>query len=106
MARNQERIFEELDALDEQQIEAGLVAGVWDEATRPLVENYLNQLALARVESEVIEQGLETRRLREAVLFATQEAMDAKLRANAAIILALGAILASFLIILLLVSRS
>lgn len=106
MMKSQERILEELDALNEQQIEAGLVAGVWDETTRPFVENYLNQLTLQRIEAEAIEQVQETRKARDAALLAMQEAMDAKLRANAAIIMALGAMLASFLVILILVSRS
>lgn len=106
MMKSQERILEELDALNEQQIEAGLVAGVWDEATRPFVENYLSQLTLARLEADAIEQVQETRKARDAAVLAVQEAMDAKLRANAAIIMALGAMLASFLVILILVSRS
>ena len=106
MMKSQERLMEELDALNERQIEAGLVAGVWDEETRPFVQNYLSQLTLQRIEAEAIEQVQETRKARDAALFAAQEAVDAKLRANAAIILALGAMLACFLVILILVSRS
>lgn len=106
MMKSQERLLEELDALNERQIEAGLVAGVWDEDSRPFVENYLSQLTLARIEAEAIEQVQETRKARDAALLATQEAVEAKLRANAALILSLGAMLASFLVILILVSRS
>jgi hypothetical protein len=106
MTKSQDRLLEELDALNERQIEAGLVAGVWDEATRPFVENYLSQLTLERIEAEAIEQVHETRKARETALFAMHEAADAKFRANAAIILALGAMLACFLVILILVSRA
>jgi hypothetical protein len=106
MTKSQDRLLEELDALNERQIEAGLVAGVWDEETRPFVENYLSQLTLQRIEAEAIEQAQETRKARDAAVLAMQEAMDAKLRANAAVIMALGAMLASFLVILILVSRS
>ncbi len=106
MGKSQERLLEELDALNERQIEAGLGAGVWDEEARPFVENYLGQLTLERIEAEAMEQVQEARRAREAALLATQEAVEAKLRANAAIILSLGAMLASFLVVLILVSRS
>jgi hypothetical protein len=106
MTKSQERLFEELDALNERQIEAGLVAGVWDEEKRPFVENYLSQLTLERIEAEAAEQVQETRKARDAALLAAQEAVEAKLRANAALILSLGAMLASFLVILILVSRS
>ena len=53
MTENKEhdKLFADLDALTEQQIEVGLAAGVWNEQVRPLVQHYLYDLKLKRVEA-------------------------------------------------------
>jgi hypothetical protein len=51
MTENQDKLFADLDALTEEQIEVGLAAGVWDEQVRPLVQYYLYDLKLKRVEA-------------------------------------------------------
>ena len=47
MTTQQELLFTDLNALTEDQIEAGLAAGVWRE-NRPFVEQYLDQIRLSR----------------------------------------------------------
>jgi len=49
--KDQDKLFADLDALTEQQIEVGLAAGVWNEQVRPLVQHYLYDLKLKRVEA-------------------------------------------------------
>ena len=46
MTENKEhdKLFADLDALTEQQIEVGLAAGVWKVQVRPLVQHYLYDL--------------------------------------------------------------
>jgi hypothetical protein len=53
MTENKEhdKLFADLDALTEQQIEVGLAAGVWNDQVRPLVQHYLYDLKLKRVEA-------------------------------------------------------
>jgi hypothetical protein len=53
MTENKEhdKLFADLDALTEQQIEVGLAADVWNERVRPLVQHYLYDLKLKRVEA-------------------------------------------------------
>jgi hypothetical protein len=48
MATREELVFADLNALTENQIEAGLAAGVWKDSTKPLVERYLEQVKLSR----------------------------------------------------------
>jgi hypothetical protein len=87
MTENQDKLFADLDALTEEQIEVGLAAGVWDEQVRPLVQYYLYDLKLKRVEAAA-EQLDE---MREAARVAVSEAVKSKTRATAALIIASGA---------------
>ena len=93
MTENQDKLFADLDALTEEQIEVGLAAGVWDEQVRPLVQYYLYDLKLKRVEAAA-EQLDE---MREAARVAVSEAVKSKTRATAALIIASGAMLAAML---------
>jgi hypothetical protein len=98
MSVNRDRLYADLDALTERQIEVGLDAGVWNDPSRPLVEDYLSQLKLERTEAALAEQVEIARRANDA-------ADQAKLRATAAIIIALGAMLAAVLAVLVLALR-
>ena len=49
--KDHDKLFADLDALTEQQIEVGLAAGVWNEQVRPLVQHYLYDLQVKRVEA-------------------------------------------------------
>ena len=49
--KDHDKLFADLDAVSEQQIEVGLAAGVWNEQVRPLVQHYLYDLKLKRVEA-------------------------------------------------------
>ena len=49
--RDHDKLFADLEALNEEQIEVGLAAGVWNEQVRPLVQHYLYDLKLKRVEA-------------------------------------------------------
>jgi hypothetical protein len=51
MNKEHDKLFADLDALTEEQIEVGLAAGVWNEQVRPLVQHYLCDLKLTRVEA-------------------------------------------------------
>jgi hypothetical protein len=57
MATREELVFADLSALTEDQIEAGLAAGVWKEPTKPLVERYLEQIRLSRIDATASAQG-------------------------------------------------
>jgi hypothetical protein len=46
MMETKDKLFADLEALNEQQIEVGLAAGVWNEQVRPLVQHYLYDLRL------------------------------------------------------------
>jgi hypothetical protein len=50
-SKEHDKLFADLEALTEQQIELGLAAGVWNEQVRPLVQHYLYDLKLKRVEA-------------------------------------------------------
>lgn len=89
MTTQEERVFTDLNALSEEQIEAGLAAGVWRDPTRPLVERYLEQVRLRRVEGEAATQGLA------AIRSVVDDARAANFRATIALILAFGAMLAA-----------
>jgi transketolase C-terminal domain/subunit len=91
MTENQDKLFADLDALSEQQIEVGLAAGVWSEEVRPLVQHYLYDMKLRRVEAAA--EQLDD--MREAVRVAVDEAGKSKARATAAFIIASGAMLAA-----------
>jgi hypothetical protein len=93
MTENQDKLFADLDALTEEQIQVGLAAGVWSEQVRPLVQHYLYDLKLKRVEAAA-EQLDE---MREAARVAVEEAVKSRTRATAALIIASGAMLAAML---------
>jgi hypothetical protein len=89
--KDHDKLFADLDALTEEQIEVGLAAGVWKEQVRPLVQHYLYELKLNRVEA-VAEQFDE---MHKATRLAVEEAVKAKTRATAAFIVAGGAMVAA-----------
>jgi hypothetical protein len=88
MTMQQEVLFNDLNALTEEQIEAGLAAGVWRE-NRPFVEQYLDQIRLSRSDAVVAAQGLE------AIRSVVENARSADLRATIALVVAGGAMLAA-----------
>ena len=88
MTMQQEVLFNDLNALTEEQIEAGLAAGVWRE-NRPFVEQYLDQIKLSRSDAVVAAQGLE------AIRSVVENARSADLRATIALVVAGGAMLAA-----------
>jgi hypothetical protein len=90
-AKEHDKLFADLEALNEQQIEVGLAAGVWNEQVRPLVQYYLYDQKLKRVEAAAKELD-ETRH---ASRVAGEEAGKAKFWAAAAFIIAVGAMLAA-----------
>ena len=82
---NQKQLFLDLEALSEEQIEVGLQAGVWGDPARPVVERYLDQMKLGRVEAAASEQ-----------LAAAREAIKCyEVWAISALIIAGGAMLAA-----------
>jgi hypothetical protein len=91
LSKEHDKLFADLKALNEQQIEVGLAAGVWNEQVRPLVQHYLYDLKLKRVEAAAEELG-DTRK---AARVAIEEAGKAKFWATAAFIIAGGAMLAA-----------
>jgi hypothetical protein len=88
MTTQQELLFTDLNALTEEQIEAGLAAGVWRE-NRPFVEQYLDQIRLTRSDAAVAAQGLE------AIRSVVDNARAADFRATIALVVAAGAMLAA-----------
>jgi hypothetical protein len=88
MPTQQELLFTDLNALTDEQIEAGLAAGVWRE-NRPFVEQYLDQIRLTRSDAAVAAQGLE------AIRGVVNNARAAEFRATIALIVAAGAMLAA-----------
>jgi hypothetical protein len=89
--KDHDRLFADLDALIEEQIELGLAAGVWSEQVRPLVQHYLYDLKLKRVEAAADRLN----EMQKAARLAVEEAIEAKTRATAAFILAGGAMVAA-----------
>jgi hypothetical protein len=88
MTTQQEVLFTDLNALTEDQIEAGLAAGVWRE-NRPFVEQYLDQIRLSRADAAASAQGLE------AIRSVVDDARAANFKATIALIVAGGAMLAA-----------
>ena len=86
-----DKLFADLEALNEQQIEVGLAAGVWNEQVRPLVQYYLYDLKLKRVEAATGELD----EMRKSARLALQQVSKAKFWAAAAFIIAGGAMLAA-----------
>jgi hypothetical protein len=95
MAVSQQQLFLDLETLTEDQIEVGLEAGVWGDPARPVVQRYLDQVKLRRVEVAAIEQLEAARAAIGAAQVAAEEARGSKLRATAALIIAAGAMLAA-----------
>ena len=89
--KEHDKLFADLDALTEQQIEVGLAADVWNERVRPLVQHYLYDLKLKRVEAAADRLT----EMEKAVRMAVGEAIKAKTRANEALIIGVGAMLAA-----------
>lgn len=89
MATLDERLFTDLNVLTEEQIEAGLAAGVWRGPIRPYVELYLDQIRLSRAQAAASAQGLE------AIRSVVDDARTASFRAMLALIFAAGAMLAA-----------
>jgi hypothetical protein len=92
MTKSRDKLLEDLDALTEEQIEAGLAAGVWGDAVRPLVQHHLYEMTLTRIEAAA--ENL-VRSTNNAAQVAMEDASAAKLRATVAIIIAGGAMLAA-----------
>jgi hypothetical protein len=76
--REHDKLFADLDALSEEQIQVGLAAGVWSEPVRPLVQHYLYDLKLKRVEAAA--EQLDD--VREAARLAVEEAVKSRTRAT------------------------
>ena len=89
--KHHDKLFADLEALNEQQIEVGLAAGVWNEQVRPLVQHYLYDLKLKRVEAAAGELD----EMRKGARLTLDEAGKAKFWAAAAFIIAGGAMLAA-----------
>ena len=69
----------------------GLAAGVWNEQVRPLVQHYLCDLKVTRVEAAADQLD----EMQKATQLAVEKAINAETRATAAFIVAGGAILAA-----------
>ena len=69
----------------------GLAAGVWKVQVRPLVQHYLYDLKLKRVEAAADRLN----EMEKAVQLAVSEAIKAKTRANKALIIGVGAMVAA-----------
>jgi len=96
MSVKREQLFTDLEALSEEQIEVGLEAGVWgDPARAAVVQRYLDQLKLRRVEAAAAEQLEAARAAIQAAQATTEEASKSNLRATVALIVAGGAMVAA-----------
>ena len=95
VAVSERQLFLDLEALSEDQIEVGLDAGVWGDPARPMVQRYLDQMKLRRIEAAASAQLDESREALIAVREAVEEARASNLRATAALIIAGGAIVAA-----------
>jgi hypothetical protein len=91
MNKEHDKLFADLEALTEEQIEVGLAAGVWNDQVRPLVQHYLYDLKLTRVEAAADQLD----EMQKATQLAVEKAVKAEARATAAFIVAGGAILAA-----------
>jgi hypothetical protein len=95
MSVSQQHLFLDLEALTEEQIEAGLRAGVWGDPSRPVVERYLDQMKLLRVEAVATEQLNAAQDAIAAAQEALAEARSVKAWALSALIVAGGAMAAA-----------
>jgi len=94
MNKEHDKLFADLDALTEEQIEVGLAAGVWNEQVRPLVQHYLYDLKLMKL-TRVEAAADQLDEMQKATQLAVEKAIKAETRATAAFIVAGGAILAA-----------
>jgi hypothetical protein len=85
--KDHDKLFADLNALTEQQIEVGLAAGVWSEQVRLLVQHYLYDLKLKRVEAAAHRLD----EMDKASRLAVDKAIKATTLASAAFIVAGGA---------------
>jgi hypothetical protein len=88
-AVNRDQLFAELEALSENDIEAGLDTGVWGEDKCQLVEHYLDQLKLTTMQFDAATTA------KEAALAAAAHAKKATSIALASLIVAAGAMVAA-----------
>jgi len=95
MSVTQKQLFLDLEALTEEQIEAGLRAGVWGEPSRSAVERYLDQMKLLRVEAVATEQLSAAQEAIDAAQEALAQAQSVKAWALSALIIAGGAMVAA-----------
>ena len=61
MAVSERQLFLDLEALSEDQIEVALTSGVWGDPARPIVQRYLDQMKLRRIEAAASAQLDEAR---------------------------------------------
>ncbi|MGA7457205.1 MAG: hypothetical protein WBW51_07795 [Methyloceanibacter sp.] len=92
---SQKQLFLDIETLSEEQIEVGLRAGVWGDPARPVVERYLDQIKLARVEAAAAEQLATAREAITAAGDAMGEVKAMKMWAISALIISGGAMLAA-----------
>jgi hypothetical protein len=95
MTVSQKQLYLDLETLSEEQIEVGLRAGVWGDPARPVVERYLDQIKLARVEAAAAEQLAAARDAISAAGEAVGEVRAMKVWAISALIISAGAMLAA-----------
>jgi len=88
MSASRKQLFLDLEGLSQEQIEVGLEAGIWGDPARPVVERYLDQMKLGRVEAATAEQLAAARE-------AVDEARAMKVWAISALIMAGGAMMAA-----------
>src|SRR5262245_30332142 len=86
-----DKLFADLEALSEKQIEVGIAAGVWNYQVRTLIQHYLYDLKLTRVEAAADQLD----EMQKATQLAVEKAVKAETRAIAAFIVAGGAMLAA-----------
>ena len=87
MTVSQKQLFLDLESLSEEQIEVGLQAGVWGDPARPVVERYLDQMKLDRMEASTAEHLAAGRDAISAVREAVDEARAMKMWAISALII-------------------
>jgi hypothetical protein len=95
MAVSQQQLVIDLESLSEEQIQVGLESGVWKDQARSVVQRYLDEMKLRRVEKSAAEQLEAARAAIGAAHAAAEEASTSKVRATAALIIATGAMLAA-----------
>lgn len=95
MSVSQQQLYLDLEELTEDQIEVGLEAGVWGDPARPIVQRYLDQMKLTRLETAAAQQLEAASSAIDAAQTAADAARNSNLRATVAIIIASGAMVAA-----------